>query len=80
MADRIQLQQVFMNRMLNGIEAMQGTDTGGQLTIRSQEGEGSQLLISVSDSGAGLEPEHADQIFNAFFTTKAQGTGIGTAH
>jgi signal transduction histidine kinase len=69
-----------MNRMLNGIEAMQGTDTGGQLTIRSQEGEGSQLLISVSDSGAGLEPEHADQIFNAFFTTKAQGTGIGTAH
>jgi PAS domain S-box-containing protein len=77
MADRIQLQQVFMNLMLNGIEAMQDTDTGGELTIRSQRAEGSQLLISISDTGAGLEPEQADQIFNAFFTTKAQGTGMG---
>jgi signal transduction histidine kinase len=80
MADRIQLQQVFMNLMLNGIEAMQGTDTGGQLTIRSQEGEGSQLLISVSDSGAGLEPEQADQIFNAFVTNQGSGYWHGTAH
>jgi PAS domain S-box-containing protein len=77
MADRVQLQQVLMNLMLNGIEAMQDTESGGQLTIRSQRGEGGQLLISVSDTGVGLPPEQADQIFNAFFSTKAQGTGMG---
>jgi PAS domain S-box-containing protein len=77
MADRVQLQQVLMNLMLNGIEAMQDTKSEGQLTIRSLRGEGGQLLISVSDTGMGLPPEHADQIFNAFFSTKAQGTGMG---
>jgi signal transduction histidine kinase len=75
-ADRVQLQQVLMNLMLNGIEAMQDT-SGGQLTIRSLRGEGGQLLISVSDTGTGLPPDQADQIFNAFFSTKAQGTGMG---
>jgi signal transduction histidine kinase len=77
MADRVQLQQVLMNLMLNGIEAMQDTKSEGQLTIRSLRGEGGQLLISVSDTGVGLPPEQADQIFNAFFSTKAQGTGMG---
>ena len=77
MADRVQLQQVLMNLMLNGIEAMQDTKSGGQLTIRSLRGENGQLLISVSDTGMGLPPEQADQIFNAFFSTKAQGTGMG---
>jgi PAS domain S-box-containing protein len=76
-ADRVQLQQVLMNLMLNGIEAMQDTKGGGQLTIRSLRGEGGQLLISVSDTGMGLPPDQADQIFNAFFSTKAQGTGMG---
>jgi len=66
-----------MNLMLNGIEAMQDTKSGGQLTIRSSRGEGGQLLISVGDTGMGLPPEQADQIFNAFFSTKAQGTGMG---
>jgi PAS domain S-box-containing protein len=75
--DRVQLQQVLMNLMLNGIEAMQDTKGGGQLTIRSLRGEGGQLLISVSDTGMGLPPDQADQIFNAFFSTKAQGTGMG---
>jgi PAS domain S-box-containing protein len=77
MADRVQLQQVLMNLMLNGIEAMQDTKSGGQLTIRSLRGEDGQLLTSVSDTGVGLHPEQADQIFNAFFSTKAQGTGMG---
>ena len=76
-ADRVQLLQVLMNLMLNGVEAMQNTKSGGQLTIRSMRGEGGQLLISVSDTGMGVPPDQADQIFNAFFSTKAQGTGMG---
>jgi PAS domain S-box-containing protein len=76
MADRVQLQQVFMNLMLNGIEAMKETDGGRELTIKSEAWDG-QLLISVSDTGAGLRPEQAEQIFKAFFTTKDKGTGMG---
>jgi signal transduction histidine kinase/PAS domain-containing protein len=77
MADRVQLQQVFMNLMLNGIEAMKDMGTVGELTIRSQHGDISQLLISVGDTGGGLQPEQVEQVFNAFYTTKAQGTGMG---
>jgi signal transduction histidine kinase len=76
-ADRVQLQQVLMNLMLNGIEAMR--DTTGELSIKSQLAEGGQLLISVIDTGVGLPAGNADQIFNAFFTTKSQGTGLGLA-
>jgi signal transduction histidine kinase len=75
MADRVQLQQVMMNLMLNGIEAMR--DTGGELRITSRRTEDGQLMISVSDSGIGLPQEKPDRIFQAFFTTKAQGTGMG---
>jgi signal transduction histidine kinase len=77
MADRVQLQQVFMNLMLNGIEAMKDMGTVGELTIGSQQGDSSQLLISVGDTGAGLQPQQVEQVFNAFYTTKAQGTGMG---
>ena len=77
MADRVQLQQVLMNLMLNGIEAMKDMDTGGELTIESQQDDNHKLLISVGDTGVGLEAKQAEQIFNAFFTTKAQGTGMG---
>ncbi len=77
MADRVQLQQVLMNLMLNGIEAMKDMGTGGELTIKSQQDDNRQLLISVSDTGVGLPPEQADQIFRAFFTTKENGTGMG---
>jgi PAS domain S-box-containing protein len=73
--DRVQLQQVLMNLMLNGIEAMK--DTGGELTVTSKETADGQLLISVSDSGIGITPDRADRIFEAFFTTKPQGTGMG---
>jgi len=75
-ADRVQLQQVFMNLMLNGIDAMKETSGESELTIKSEADDG-QLLISVSDTGAGLPPEQPDQIFRAFFTTKANGTGMG---
>jgi PAS domain S-box-containing protein len=76
-ADRVQLQQVLMNLMLNGIEAMK--DTGGELTIKTELGQDGQLLISVSDTGVGLPVDKTDQIFNAFFTTKPQGSGMGLA-
>jgi PAS domain S-box-containing protein len=76
MADRVQLQQVFMNLMLNGIDAMKETKGGGELTIKSEPDDG-QLLISVSDTGVGLPPEQAEQVFRAFFTTKDNGTGMG---
>jgi PAS domain S-box-containing protein len=76
-ADRVQLQQVLMNLMLNGIEAMK--ETGGVLTVTTKRGEGCQVLISVSDTGAGLPAGRADEIFNSFFTTKPQGSGMGLA-
>jgi PAS domain S-box-containing protein len=76
MADRVQLQQVFMNLMLNGIDAMKGTSSGGELAIKSEPGNG-QLVISVSDTGVGFSAEQAEQIFRAFFTTKNSGTGMG---
>ena len=74
-ADHVQLQQVFMNLMLNGIEAMK--DTGGGLTIKSEQTEDGRLRISISDTGVGLPGEKVDHIFDAFFTTKPQGTGMG---
>jgi signal transduction histidine kinase len=76
MADRVQLQQVFMNLMLNGIDAMKETTRAGELTITSQIEHG-QVQVSVSDNGVGLRPEQADKIFKAFFTTKDNGTGMG---
>ena len=75
-ADRVQLQQVFMNLMLNAIDAMKEKSDAGELTIKSHHNPGDQLLISVSDTGAGLPPD-LNKIFDAFFTTKPQGTGMG---
>jgi PAS domain S-box-containing protein len=75
MADRVQLQQVLMNLLLNGIEAMK--EEGGKLSVRSKRIKDGQLLISVSDSGIGLPRENTERIFEAFFTTKPHGTGMG---
>jgi PAS domain S-box-containing protein len=77
MGDRVQLQQVLMNLMLNGIESMR--DAPGELRITSGQVDEREVLISVSDTGVGLPAEKLDQIFNAFFTTKTQGTGMGLA-
>src|SRR3984893_2110063 len=77
MADRVQLQQVLMNLIINGMDAMKDVDGTRELVILSQQVEDGQLMISVSDTGVGLPPQQADQIFNAFFTTKPHGTGMG---
>jgi PAS domain S-box-containing protein len=75
-ADRVQLQQVLMNLMVNGIEAM--GEPGGELTIRTRTAD-SGLMVSVSDTGVGIPADKMEHIFNAFFTTKADGTGMGLA-
>jgi PAS domain S-box-containing protein len=76
--DRIQLQQVVMNLLMNGIQAMSGV-TGGrrELRIRSRELGSDQILVAVEDSGIGIDPTNVDQVFNAFFTTKPDGMGMG---
>ena len=66
-----------MNLMLNGLEAIKEMGAPGKLTITSEQDENGQLLVSVADTGLGLQPEQADQIFDVFFTTKSQGTGMG---
>ncbi len=75
--DRVQLQQVLMNLVANGIDAMKEVDGMRELAIKSKKTENDQLLISISDTGVGLPPQHANQIFNPFFTTKPHGTGMG---
>jgi C4-dicarboxylate-specific signal transduction histidine kinase len=77
MGDRVQLQQVLMNLMINSMEAMKAVDGPRELSIKSQRAEDGQLMVSVSDTGVGLPANQADQIFNAFFTTKSDGTGMG---
>jgi PAS domain S-box-containing protein len=77
MGDRVQLQQVMMNLITNSIDAMKSVDGTRELAIKSQRADNEQLLITVSDTGVGLPPGQADQIFNAFFTTKPHGTGMG---
>jgi hypothetical protein len=73
MGDRVQLQQVLMNLMMNSIDAMKDVGRMRELIIQSQSGEEGQVLISFSDTGVGLPPQQADKIFNAFFTTKPHG-------
>ena len=75
LANRVQLQQVFMNLMLNAIEAMK--DTGGELAIRSRANPEGRLVVSISDTGIGLPAESGEQIFDPFHTTKPQGDGYG---
>ena len=75
--DPVQLQQVLMNLMINGIDAMKNMDGTRELAIKSQRAEIAEVVVSVADSGIGLPPQQTDQIFNAFFTTKPHGTGMG---
>jgi len=77
MGDRVQLQQVLMNLMMNSIDAMKDMNGTRELTVQSQRGDDGQVLVSVTDTGVGLPPQQADKIFDAFFTTKPHGTGIG---
>jgi NO-binding membrane sensor protein with MHYT domain len=77
MGDRVQLQQVMMNLMSNSIDAMKDVEGPRELAIKSQRAENEHLMVSVSDTGVGLPPQQADQIFNAFVSTKLHGTGMG---
>jgi PAS domain S-box-containing protein len=77
MADRLQLQQVLMNLMINAIDAMKDAERTRELAIKSRQAEIDQVLVSVNDSGVGLPAQQTEQIFNAFFTTKLHGTGMG---
>jgi signal transduction histidine kinase len=80
LADRVQLQQVIINLVMNGIEAMQSvTDWRRELVIRSGQDETQQVLVSVTDCGVGISAENTDRLFNAFFTTKSSGMGMGLA-
>ena len=75
--DRVQLQQVAMNLIVNSIEAMKDVDGIREMVIKSQRAENEQILVSVSDTGIGFPPQLAEQIFDPFFTTKPHGTGMG---
>ena len=78
LADRIQLQQVILNLVINGIEAMQpATDGPRELVIRTRQDETDQVLVTVSDCGVGVAAEDVDRLFDAFFTTKSDGMGMG---
>jgi len=78
LGDRVQLQQVIINLILNGMEAMTPvTDRSRQMVVRSQLDDSGQVLVAVEDSGVGIDPENAKQLFNAFFTTKSSGMGLG---
>jgi C4-dicarboxylate-specific signal transduction histidine kinase len=77
--DRVQLQQVVMNLMMNSIDAMKDVDGTRELAIKSHRTGNEQLMVCVSDSGVGLPSQQADRIFHAFFTTKPHGIGMGLA-
>jgi len=77
MADRVQLQQVMMNLISNSIDAMKDVNGTRELAIKSRRAENEHLMVSVSDTGIGLPRQQASQIFDAFFTTKVHGTGMG---
>ncbi len=80
LADRIQLQQVILNLMMNAIEAMSGLNEGPrELLIRSGTDESKHVVISVQDSGPGFDPKSLDHLFETFYTTKPQGLGMGLA-
>ena len=76
--DRVQLQQVLLNLIMNAIEAMSAVhDRARELTIVSGQDDANGVVVEVRDSGTGLDPERAERVFEAFYTTKAEGIGIG---
>jgi signal transduction histidine kinase len=80
LGDRIQLQQVLLNLVMNAIEALSGVSAGPRtLWVSSECGAATEVVIAVRDSGPGLEPQHLERLFEAFYTTKPQGLGLGLA-
>ena len=80
LGDRVQLQQVILNLVVNGIEAMSDTNEGErELTVSSSKDESNNLVVAVRDSGHGLDAANLERVFDAFFTTKSHGMGMGLA-
>jgi signal transduction histidine kinase len=77
LGDRIQLQQVLLNLILNAAEAMGSVEVGARELVISTEQDQTGVLVAVRDSGPGIDPAHLDRVFDAFYTTKSSGTGMG---
>ena len=77
MGDRVQLQQVMMNLIMNSVAAMKDVDGKRELAIKAQRAEDEELMVCVRDTGVGPPPQQADKVFDPFFTTKLDGTGMG---
>jgi signal transduction histidine kinase len=76
--DRVQLQQVVLNLILNALEAMSSVaDEGRELSISTRQSETSDIMVAVQDIGPGIDPEQLDRVFTPFYTTKASGIGMG---
>ena len=77
LGDRVQLQQVLLNLILNAAEAMGSVEEGARELLISTEQDPAGVVVAVRDSGPGIDPAHLDRVFDAFYTTKASGTGMG---
>jgi len=77
LGDRIQLQQVLLNLILNATEAMGSVEVGARELLISTEQDQTGVLVAVCDSGSGIDPAHLERVFDAFYTTKSSGIGMG---
>ena len=77
LGDRVQLQQVLLNLILNAAEAMSSVEEGARELLISTKEDQTGVVVAVRDSGPGIDPEHLDRVFEAFYTTKSSGTGMG---